>query len=170
MKKQFLEVGKIVGTHGVKGAMRVTPWADNGNFLVQFTRFFLDEGKKELQVISAKHHGSVVLLAAKGITSMEKAERLRGKTLFISRNDIVLEEGRYFVAELLGCKVFNADSGNMLGTVSDVSKTGANDVWHITREGKEYLVPSIPEVVVKVDIEAETVIIRPIKGIFDDEN
>ena len=70
--------------------------------------------------------------------------------------------------DLIGCRVLNADSEEPLGTVTGVSQTGANDVWHIAKDGKEYLIPAIPDVVLAVDTEAGTVVIRPLKGIFDD--
>ena len=170
MKKQFLEVGQIVGTHGVRGTMRVKPWSDDSDFLSDFKRVYLDKGETELKVSSAKAHGNVTLLDIKGVDSIEKAEGLRGKVLMVNRDDIALPEGRYFVDELIGCNVTDADTGENLGTITDVSKTGANDVWHITRDNTEYLVPAIPSVIVSVDVEKETAVLRPLKGIFDDEN
>lgn len=170
MKKQFLEVGQIVGTHGVRGTMRVKPWSDDSDFLSDFKRVYLDKGETELKVSSAKAHGNVTLLDIKGVDSIEKAEGLRGKVLMVNRDDIALPEGRYFVDELIGCVVTDADTGENLGTITDVSKTGANDVWHITRDNTEYLVPAIPSVIVSVDVEKEAAVLRPLKGIFDDEN
>ena len=90
--------------------------------------------------------------------------------LYIKRDDARLPEGRYFVSEIIGAKVFDADTNNLLGTLTDVSPTGANDVWHIKNGEREYLVPAIPDVIVSVDINTDTVIIRPLKGIFDDED
>ena len=90
--------------------------------------------------------------------------------LYIDRNDIKLPKGHYFIADLIGCNVFDADNNEALGVITEVSETGANDVWHILKDGKEYLVPAIPPVIVKVDTENDTVIIRPLKGIFDDED
>ncbi len=170
MKKQFLEVGQIVGTHGVRGTMRVKPWSDDSDFLSDFKRVYLDKGETELKVSFAKAHGNVTLLDIKGVDSIEKAEGLRGKVLMVNRDDIALPEGRYFVDELIGCVVTDADTGENLGTITDVSKTGANDVWHITRDNTEYLVPAIPSVIVSVDVEKEAAVLRPLKGIFDDEN
>jgi 16S rRNA processing protein RimM len=109
-------------------------------------------------------------MAFKSVTSIEAAENLRNKTIYIDRKDAKLPEGRYFIDDLLGCSVFDADTEQLLGEIKDISPTGANDVWHIVRDGKEYLVPAIPEVLVDVDIENEKVIIRPLKGIFDDED
>ena len=170
MKKEFLEVGQVVGTHGVRGTMRVKPWSDESDFLSDFKRVYLDKGETELKIVSAKAHGNVTLLDIKGIDSIEKAEALRGKVLAVSRDDIALPEGRYFVDELMGCAVTDADTGENLGTITDVSKTGANDVWHITKGGNEYLIPAIESVIVSVDVEKGIAVLRPLKGIFDDEN
>lgn len=169
MKKKYIETGKIVGTHGVKGMLRVQPWADSGEFLASFKSFYLDDtGNEKVSATSVKPHGNVVLMAVKGVDTIEAAEKLRGKVIYIDRNDAHLPKGRYFVTDLLGCNVTDADSGDNLGKITDISETGANDVWHITRDGKEYLVPAIDEVIVSVDTDNEAVTIRPMKGIFDD--
>lgn len=171
MKQKFIETGKIVGTHGVKGMLRVQPWSDSGEFLSNFKCFYLDDaGNERIYATSVKPHGNVVLMSVKGVTTIEQAEKLRGKIIFIDREDVVLPEGRYFISDLLGCNVTDADSKEILGKITDISETGANDVWHITRDGKEYLVPAIDEVIVSVDIDAESVVIRPMKGIFDNED
>lgn len=170
MKKDFLEVGQVVGTHGVRGTMRIKPWSDDGEFLKGFKRFYTDGGNTVLKVTSVKPHGAVVLLDVESVDSIEKAEALRGKVLSFKREDAKLPEGRYFVDELIGCKAIDAETDAELGIITDVSKTGANDVWHITRDNKEYLVPAIPDVIVSVDIEKEIAILKVLKGIFDDEN
>ena len=171
MLKQYLETGKIVGTHGVKGMVRVKPWSDSGEFLTEFKYFYLDSnGEEKLEALKIQPHGGVVIMALKGVETIEEAEKLRNKVLFINRSDAHLPEGRYFIDDLIGCSVYDADSGKVYGTVSDISKTGANDVWHISSNGKEYLLPAIDEVVISVAPENEKVVIRPLKGIFDDED
>lgn len=171
MIKKYLETGKIVGTHGIRGMVRVQPWSDSGEFLTEFKRFFLSpDGDNELNAQKIQPHGGVVLVAFKGVETVEQAESLRGKLLYISRDDITLPEGRYFIEELIGCGVFDADSGENYGEISEVSQTGANDVWHIKSGEKEYLLPAIDEVIVSVDPENERLEIRPMKGIFDDED
>ena len=169
--KKYLETGKIVGTHGVKGTLRVQPWCDSGDFLKQFESFYTDkDGINKLNISSVQPHGNVVLINVKGIDSIEKAEALRNKVIYIDRKDVKLPEGRYFIDDLISCTVTDAESGKSLGILTDVSQTGANDVWHITNEGKEYLVPAIEEVIVNVDTETSTITIKPLKGIFDDED
>lgn len=171
MKNRYLEVGKIVGTHGVKGMTRVQVWADSPDFLKQFKYLYTSEsGENKLSVLKVQPHGNISLVAFKGVDTIEHAESFRNTVLYIDRKDVKLPEGRYFITDLIGITVFDADSGEVLGEISDVSQTGANDVWHIKKDGKEYLIPAISDVLVDVDIEAEKAVIRPLKGIFDDED
>ena len=170
MKKDYIESGKVVGTHGVRGGLRVQPWCDTPEFLCQFKNLFIKNGEvfNSVKVKSSKPHGNVVIMELDSVCSMDDAEALRGKVIYIERKDLKLEEGQYLISDLIGVEVFDADSGNSLGKISDVSKTGANDVWHISYNGKEYLIPVIDEVVINVDIDENKVIIRPLKGIFED--
>ena len=170
MKKEFLEIGKFVGTHGVRGMVRIQPWSDDGEFLTQFKKFYLENGKTKIEMSKITPHGNVVIAQVKGIDSIEEAEKLRNQVLYIKRDDAHLPEGRYFVSEIIGSSVYDADTNALLGTLSDVSPTGANDVWHIKSGDKEYLLPAIPDVIVDVDINNDKVIVRPLKGIFDDED
>ncbi len=170
MKKEFLEIGKFVGTHGVRGMVRIQPWSDDGDFLTQFKRFYLNNGETKIEMSRVAPHGNVVIAQIKGVNTIEDAEKLRGQVLYIKRDDAHLPEGRYFISEIIGAQVFDADSNTLLGTLSDVSPTGANDVWHIKKGEREYLVPAINDVITSVDINTDTVKIRPLKGIFDDED
>lgn len=170
MKKDYIESGKIVGTHGVRGGLRVQPWCDSPEFLCQFKKLFFKEksGYNAVKVKSAKPHGNVVIMELDGVNSMDDAENIRGKILYIERKSLNLEEGRYLISDLLGCEVFDEDSNTLLGEISDVSKTGANDVWHISKDGKEYLIPVIDDVVISVNIDENKIVIRPLAGIFED--
>lgn len=170
MKKEFLEIGKFVGTHGVRGMVRIQPWSDNGEFLTQFKTFYIENNKTKIELNKITPHGNIVIAQVKGVDSIESAEKLRGQVLYIKRDDAKLPEGRYFISEIIGAKVFDADTNALLGVLSDVSPTGANDVWHIKSCDKEYLVPAIPDVIVSVDINTDIIKIRPLKGIFDNED
>lgn len=169
--KKYLEVGEIVGTHGIAGELRVNPWADGPEFLTRFKVLYLDEGKEKLTVISARAHKNITLLKIKGIDSIETAETYRGRVLFIDRADAKLPEGTYFVQDIIGVEVVDYESGEVYGRISDVSATGANDVWHIAhKDGNEYLMPVIDEVVKETDIEGGRVTIKVMKGLFGDED
>jgi 16S rRNA processing protein RimM len=171
MLKQYIEAGQITGTHGVRGEMRLHPWCDSPEFLAGFKRLYLnDKGDAALDITASRVHGNILLIKAEGIANIESAERFRGSTVYISRADAKLPDGAHFVQDIIGCEVVDADSGHKYGTVSDVSKTGANDVWQVTDSDRDYLLPVIPDVVIGVDIESGVVRIRPLKGIFDDED
>ena len=138
--------------------------------MLHFKAFYLECGKTKIELNKITPHGNVVIAAIKGVDSIEDAENLRSKVLYIKRDDAKFPEGRYFVSEIIGASVFDADTDALLGILTEVSPTGANDVWHVKSGEKEYLVPAIPDVIVNVDINSDTIKIRPLKGIFDDED
>lgn len=172
MIKPFLEIGQIVSTHGVKGEVRVSPWCDEPDFMKKFKKLYFDKnGEKQVKILSCRPHGNVVIMKIDGIDTVEAAAALRNKILFMNRNDAKLPDGHYFIQDLIDCTVIDADDEEKkYGILSDVSETGANDVWHITDDGKEYLIPAIPSVVVDTDVVNGIIKIRPLRGIFDDED
>ena len=170
MRKQFLEVGKIVGTHGIQGEMRVECWADSPAFLRGFKRLYLDSGACELSV-SCRPHKNIALMKVKGVTSIEAADLMRGKVLYIDRDNVKLDEGEHFVQDIIGLAVTDIDSGVVYGTVRDVLKTGSNDVYEMENEEKKrFYIPVIPDIVIDHDFDKGAVFIRPMKGLFDDED
>lgn len=168
--KEFIETGKIVGTHGVRGMVRIQPWCDDSVFLCSFKKLYLDSGEKSLTVQKIQPHGTVVIAQFSGVDSIEAAEELRGRVLFIKRSDVALADGQYFVDDIIGCRVYNIENNELLGEVCDVSVTGANDVWHIKCDNGVFLIPKIDEIVKSVDIEAGRIEISVMKGLFGDED
>ena len=163
-----LEIGKIVAIHALTGEMRVLPWCDSPEFMCGFGRVFLDGEERE--VISARPNKNVVLLKLAGIDTPELAQKQVNKILFVARGDIQLEKGCYFVADLIGLKVVDAGDESMVyGELTDVSQTGANDIYHIRfADGKTRYVPAIPLVVKETDLEKGVMRITPLDGLFDD--
>ena len=171
MIKQFIETGRIVGTHGVRGEMRLEVWADSPAFLSGMKRLYLSEqGDKQISLLAARPHKNICILKVKGVDTIEEAEKYRGKVVYINRDDKKLEKGRYYIQDLIGCKVFHHETEKELGYICEVTQTGANDVWHIKSGENEYLIPVIPDVVRMVDVEKEMVRIVPLRGIFEDED
>lgn len=169
MKKQFLECGKIVTTHGVRGEVRVQPWCDAPEFLLEFDTLYLEKGQQAVTVQRARVHKNVVILQLEGIGTVEEAVKLRGKVVYVNRSDVPMEEGEYFVQDLIGCTVLDVDTGADYGKIYDVRATGANDVYYLRdASGVERLVPVIPDVVLERDIDGGIVRIRPLEGLFDD--
>ncbi|MCI7767733.1 MAG: ribosome maturation factor RimM [Oscillospiraceae bacterium] len=165
--KRFLEIGKIVAVQGLKGEVRVDPWCDSPDFLCEFEQLYFNKGETPVTVVKARPHKNIVLMKIEGVDTPEDAQKLRGKILYMDREDVELEEGCYFVQDLIGLEVVDADDGRVYGKLSQVTATGANDVYHIKDGDKEYLIPAIPDVVVKTDIEGGKLIIRKMEGLFE---
>lgn len=167
MSKEFLELGKIVAIHALKGEIRLQPWCDTPDFAAGFKKVYLDG--KPIKVRSARPHKNIVIMHLDGINTPEEAQALVNKVIFISKDQVKLPEGTYFIADLIGMQVIDADNGNVYGELIDVSQTGANDVYHIRFEdGTVRYAPAIPLVVIETNIAEKLMKIRPLEGLFDD--
>ncbi|MDR1463733.1 MAG: ribosome maturation factor RimM [Oscillospiraceae bacterium] len=172
MIQAYMEIGLLVGAHGIRGECKVKPLCDGPSFLRGFGTLYWDaEGRGAVRVLGCREHGGLALLLLEGVPDRTAAETLRGRTLYLRRADASLAPGQYFIAELTGCAVFDAaDPARRYGTLSGVSQTGANDVWHIAApSGKEWLIPVIDEVVKDVDVAVGRILISPLPGLLDDE-
>ena len=170
MLQDFLEIGTFVGTHGIHGELRVNPACDSPEFFAGFDVLYYDaQGRDPVRVLGARTNKNIALLRLEGVDSIEAAQALRRRTLFFRRADARLEEGRYFIAELLGCDVYDADDPSLrYGVIADVTETGANDVWHVQMDnGKEVLLPVIDDVVKHVDIDAGRVEVVMLEGLLE---
>lgn len=170
--KQFLEAGQIVGTHGVRGEMRVQPWCDSPEVFCTLKTVYMDENGKQAVKVKSRPQKNMVLMKMDGVDSIPEAEALRNKVVYLNRKDLKLEKGAYFIDDIIGSTVVDVDSGAELGELFDVSSTGSNDVFHMRlKDGQEILIPKIDEVVKEIDIEKGIVKIFVIKGLLeDDEN
>jgi len=167
MKKEFLEAGKIVTTHGIRGEVKVMPYTDTPELLCEFDRLFIGKNRDEIGVERSRVFKSTVIMKLEGIDTPEAAEKLRNKLLYMHRDDLELDEDTYFIQDLIGLEVRDADSGEVYGKIDDVMQTGANDVYVIKGTEREYLVPAIADVVVSTDVDGGVMTIRPLEGLFD---
>lgn len=169
-KKKFLECGKIINTHGVKGAVKVESWCDSPYVLAELERVYTEEkGKaKEYKVIKGSVFKQFVLFELEGVFGMDAAIEMKNKILYASRDDIELEEGDFFIADLIDLPVIDADSGRVYGKVTDVINTGASDIYVIKTSGGEAMMPAVDEFVKEIDLE-KGIFVTPIEGMFDDE-
>lgn len=166
--KQYLEIGKIVNVHGLRGDVKVVPWCDAPEFLCEFDTLYLGKAQKPVTVTAARLQKGNVLLHLEGVDTAEAAEALRNQVLYMDRDEVELEEGVYFIQDLIGLEVLDADTGKSYGKLSDVMQTGANDVYEIRDEtGKTMLIPAIPDVVQETDLDGGIMRIRPLEGLFD---
>ncbi len=167
-KKQYLEAGQIVGTHGLQGEVRVQPWCDSPSFLSGLSVLYFDEGRTPVRA-KCRPHQNITLVTLEGVTTVQQAAALRGRLLYLNRDDVKLPKGSYFIQDLLGLRVIDADTGDEYGTLTDVSYTGANDVYHVRTPKGEVLMPAVPSMIEETDVDGGVMRVRPIKGLFDDE-
>jgi len=164
--KEYLTIGEITKPHGIKGEVKVFPLTDD---IRRFTNLksVLIEGK-EVKVIYVTVGSDRAIMKLEGCEDLYAAERLRGKTLEVVRDDAVkLEKDAYFIEDLKDCMVFDSE-GKDLGKIYDVIVTGANDVYWI-REPKEILIPAIKDIVLSVDISLNKVVIKPVREWSDED-
>lgn len=167
-KAAFLEIGEVVGTHGIAGEMRVQPWCDSAAAFCKLSVLYADAAGKQQFAVKSRPHKNIVLMKAAGVDSVQEAATWRGRRLFAARADMPLPDGRYFICDLIGCAVSDADTGEVYGHITAVSNNGAGDIYHMQKaDGTLVLIPAIPAIVVAVDTDAESVRIRPMKGLFD---
>ena len=162
-----LEVGKIVNTHGLKGEVKILPWTDYPEVFEDIEEIYLPDGTK-LKIKGVKYQKNNIIVKLEGINYIDEAEKLKGKVITADREFLgELEEGVYYVADLIGLSVVTAD-GEEIGKISDVLRTGANDVYEVKREGaKDLLIPVIDSVVKDVDIEGGKVLVELMEGLLD---
>ena len=168
-QKPYLEAGQIVGTHGVRGEVRVQPWCDSPEQFSGFKKLYWDDAGKQPIKVKGRPHKNIALVVLDGITTVEQAQVLRGKMLYVDRRDLKLPKDRYLVQDLIGIKIVDVDTGEEYGTLTDVSQTGANAVYHMKTPKGEVLIPAIPDVVVSIDLKKDTLYLRPMKGLLDDD-
>lgn len=166
MKKEYLEAGKIVTTHGIRGEVKIMPYTDTPELLCEFDRLFIGKEKAEIYIDRARVAKNMVIAKIVGIDTVEAAEKYRNKVLFMHRDDLELDEDTYFIQDLIDMEVKDADSGFVYGKITDVLQNGANDVY-VIKGDREYLVPAIPDVVISTDIDSNIMLIRPLEGLFD---
>ena len=165
MKNQFLEAGQIVNTHGIQGEVKIVPWCDSPEFLLQFGTLYLDG--TPVRVRAARVHKGNVLAALEGVADVNAAMALKGKIVSIDRSGVVLPEGRHFSADLLGLEVLDAGSGEKLGVVADVLTPPAHEVYVVKGE-HEYMIPAVDEFLAETNVEGGYIKVRLIEGMRTD--
>ena len=169
MKKEYLEAGKIVNTHGIRGEVKIMPYCDSPELLCDFDRLFMGKSLEEVYIERSRVQKNMIICKIEGVDTPEEAEKLRNKMLYMHRDDLELDEDTYFIQDLIGMTVKNADTGEIYGIIDDVFQTGANDVYSIKNGDKSYLVPAIADVVITTDIDSGIMTIRPLEGLFDED-
>ncbi len=165
----YLRVGVITTTHGIRGEVKVFPTTDDPGRFKDLKKLFLDTGKEllPLELEGVKFFKQMVILKFKGIDNINDIEKYRGKDLLIHREDAVaLEEGEYFIFDLIDSTVYTED-GKELGTLTEILTTAANDVYVVnTSAGKELLIPSIKECILDIDVTNKKIVVHLLDGLM----
>jgi len=167
--KQFLEIGKLNNTHGIRGELKLTLWCDGIDYLKQFKVLYLDnKGNKPLKVTSVRAQKDLAIVKFEGIDSIEKAEEIKGRILYCDRDDAQIDENANYIADIIGCRVVDIDTEEVYGKVSDVVNYGSCDIYDVKSDKKHILIPAIPDIVKEIDVEYQVIRIKKMKGLFDE--
>lgn len=168
--EQFLRVGVISSTHGIRGEVKVYPTTDDPERFLELDEVILDTGRehKILEIEGVKFFKNQVILKFKGYDNINDIEKYLKKDLLVDREHAVeLGENENFIADLIDMEVVT-DEGKVLGTLTDVIETGANDVYAVkTPEGKEILLPAIRDCILDVDVDEKRMTVHVMEGLLD---
>jgi len=179
---EYIEAGKITSAHSFKGEVKIQSWCDTPEFLKRFKIFYLDEkGGSFLTVVQIRTANNLAIASFEGIDNEEDAFKLRNKILYIKKEDANLDEGIYFISDLIDLPVFDYNTGEKYGVLSDIFNNGASDIYVVKTEkldknnkNIEVLIPNVPVFVKKVNVGRgvldapceEGVFVTPIEGMF----
>lgn len=167
-KSQYLECGKIINTHGVRGGLKLESWCDTPQDLASLKKVYLQNGAehKLYKVKKASVFKQFVLFELDGINDIDTAMTLRGKTVYADREDISIDEDAFFIADIIGLPIIDLESGEKLGTLSDVLNLGASDLYEIKTANGKKLIPAVPEFIKEIDLE-KGIFVSLIEGMLD---
>ena len=168
MKHEFLECGKIINKRGIGGELKVDCYCDSPASVFGAKTMYTDKnGEKAFSVVSVKEYKGFLYIKLSGIDSAEAADSMRNKILYVSRNDVKIESGKNFIADLIGLEVVDCDTKTVYGQVKDVLNFGASDIYVIYDGKQEYMLPAVDGVIVETNVDSH-ILIKPIPGIFDE--
>ena len=167
--QDILQVGAVTSTHGLAGEVKVFPTTDDPKRFRKLKYVLVDTGNgmKELEVAGVKFFKQMVILKFRGHDRIEDVMGYKGKPLFVTReNAVKLKKNEYFIADLIGMQVFTEDGG-LLGELTDVLQTGANDVYEVSMDdGRKVLIPAIRQCILDVDTAGEKMTVHLLEGLL----
>jgi len=162
MKQAYIEAGRITNTHGVRGEVKIEVWLDTAEDLKHYRRIFIDGQERKL--LSARPQNRFAIARLEGVENVNEAMPLKGKTVYIAREDAPLPPGGYFLQDLLDARVVRED-GTPVGVLTEILERPANNVYVVNDpEGKEILIPAVPAFILGADAEEGVVTVRLLEG------
>ena len=169
MKNEYLVCGQIMRSHGVTGAMVVNQYCDSYETLEALKTVYLiiDGTYSARKVKKCIPYKASALLTLDGISTPEEVTKMRGAYLYAKRDDIIRDEGDYFIVDLIDLPIIDAESGVTYGTLKDVTNQGAQDIYVVKREDKpDAYIPAVPAFIKEINPD-EAIYITPIEGMLD---
>lgn len=167
--EEFLKVGIVSSTHGVRGEVKIFPTTDDVTRFKKLKKVYMDfrGERKQMEIENVKFFKQFAILKFRGVDTLDEVETWRGAELYVERKDgVPLEENEYYIADLIGLAVFTED-GAVFGTLKDVMETGANDVYIVDTEAHgEVLIPAIRECIRDVDVEGRKMVVHLLEGLI----
>ena len=159
-KKQYIEAGKIVNTHGVHGEVKIQVWLDSPEFLKKFKTVYIDE--KAVKLISGRVHKGSLIAVLDGVSDVNAAMCYKNKTVYIDRKDAHLPKGSYFLQDIIGAAVVD-ENGIKIGVLEDILETPASAVY-VVRGDTEHLIPAVDEFIISTDVDKGIITVHMIDG------
>ena len=166
MEQSLLQAGKVVSTHGIRGEIKILPWADGPEFLLNFKTLYLDG--TPYTVTAARVQKGCVVCHLAGVDDVTAAQTLRNQIVCIDRSEAQLETGAFFIADLIGLPVYEED-GTALGAVREVIPMPAGDVL-VVRGEREYQIPNVRAFIREISMENRRITVHLIEGLQTDAN
>jgi 16S rRNA processing protein RimM len=168
---EYLQIGKIVNTHGVRGEMKLIPLTDDPTRFDELDWVYVEkDGMHKYSIESVKYFKNSVILKLEGIDTPEAAASFKEHFVLVDRqNAVKLPEDTFFICDILGSRVYD-ENGSELGILHDVLQTGSNDVYVVKGGlGREILIPALKSVVRNVSPQQKRIDVIVPKGLLDDE-
>ena len=168
MKQPYIECGKILTTHGVRGAVKVEPWCDAPSVLTGLTAVYFKTptGYEEHKLLGGFVRGSGATLTLEGISTPEEAQKLRGRVLYARREEIPVAEGEMLLCDMIGLPVIDRRSELVYGTLARIEDSPAAPLYVVRTATGEVYLPAVPAFV--KELSPSGIYIEPIEGFFDE--
>lgn len=166
--EKYIECGKIINTHGCHGGVKLDSWCNSPEELASLKKLFIlkNGAFEKIKVKKTSVFKQFVIAELDGVNDMDAAMALKNTVVYASRDDFELEEGEFFIADLIGVKVIDASDGTVYGQVSDIINRGASDIYVVDTTNGERMIPAVDEFIDRIDIK-EGIFVNTIPGLLD---
>lgn len=158
--KDFLEAGKIVNTHGIKGEVKIQPWADSPEFIQGLPHIYIDS--KPVRIVSSRIHKGHLIAHLEGVCDIDSAIKLKNKMIFTKRDDIQLDKGEFFIQDIIGLTI-KTDEGETLGVLEDILNMPTQDIY-VVKGDREYLIPDVSDFILEKNLDEGYITVSLIDG------